>query len=126
MLTVKIESFKDSKVYDNNLNYIYLLEITHGIERFHKIGITYQNPVKRIENIKCTSNKCYNSKILWSTDKIVRTCDAVEIEKNMALKYKNSKYSPTIKFSGYTECYIFDDINTVIASLEVAIQDKDK
>ena len=36
------------------------------------------------------------------------------------------KYVPNFKFDGYTECYLNLDINSIIASLEVAIQDKEK
>jgi hypothetical protein len=28
------------------------------------VGITYQSPLKRMENIKCTSNKRYNCKLI--------------------------------------------------------------
>ena len=125
-MNVKIESFKNSKVNDKNLNYIYILEIHSENEKFYKIGITYQKPKKRIEHIKCTSNKKYIANLIWSTGKNVTTYNAVEIEKNMSKIFSNKKYIPQHSFSGYTECYIFDDIDTVIASLEVAIQDKGK
>jgi hypothetical protein len=125
-MNVKIESFKNSKAYDINLNYIYLFEITSEDEVFHKVGITYQSPFKRMENIKCTSNKRYNCKLIWSTDKSIKTFNAVEIEKYISKLYFNNKYLPKIRFSGYTECYNFEDVDTVIANLEVAIQDKYK
>ena len=125
-MNVKIESFKNSKIFDTKLNYIYLFEISSKEELFHKVGITYQNPFKRMENIKSTSNKKYNCKLIWSTDKNIETYKSVEIEKYISNLYINSKYIPATKFSGYTECYQFEDIQTVIANLEVAIQDKCK
>ena len=123
---VKVESLKHSKSYDKSLNYIYVLGISNDNESFIKIGITKQSPLKRIEHIKCTSNKKYQPKLIWSTDKTIETCKAVEIENRMSELLSNIKYVPNFKFGGYTECYLPLDINSIIASLEIAIQDKEK
>lgn len=122
----KVESLKHSKFYDRTLNHIYILEISNDNESFIKIGITKQSPLKRIEHIKCTSGKKYKPKLIWSTDKTIETWKAVEIENIMSEMLSDIKYVPNFKFDGYTECYLNLDINSIIASLEVAIQDKEK
>lgn len=94
---------------------LYLLEFNNDDEKFIKIGISKEFNVRHTvleRNSKC---KIINLDVL-STN----LYDAIIIEKDLIDTYKTSKYKPSHKFPGHTECFsigIVEDILKVFSEL---------
>jgi hypothetical protein len=93
---------------------IYLL--TDGVQL--KIGITNNSAETRCSIINQLGKK--NFKVLWSHTSIGK--EIQRIEKLSLNEVRNLYENPTDKFNGYTECFVTQDIDTVLSVLEKNIQ----
>lgn len=88
----------------NKLSYIYLIELFKSNEIFYKVGIT-SNPTNRFKEL----NKKYKlGKINMFSSEDAGTI--FDIESKLHKELKEFKYTPKLRFDGYTECYLYNDI----------------
>lgn len=97
-------NYKNAEKYKNEwINkdaFIYIVRLYNENEDFIKIGISVHENLK----IRFLSTPCpYNFEKLNIFK--MSLYDAVLIEQNFLNNNKNFKYTPEIKFNGYTECY---------------------
>ena len=97
---------KNIMFYDDNTTQsldmfgkVYFLRLKNNEEEFYKIGITSREDNKRINRFK----KLYNVEILNIIESDIR--DSYLLEQMILKNYKKYKYTPKIKFKGYSECF---------------------
>jgi hypothetical protein len=81
----------------NKFSILYKVRLYNNTENFYKIGITTNNLKQRMNSIP------YNYEIV----EIISTnlYDAYILEQDLHTQLSNFKYTPLIKFKGYTECF---------------------
>lgn len=86
----------------DKLSYIYLVKLYNDTETFYKIGIT-QNPTYRFRDISYKYNletivlkPSINAGIIFDCENIIHNL------------LKTERYKPKIKFSGFTECFNYN------------------
>jgi hypothetical protein len=80
---------------------VYFLKFYGNDEKFYKIGVTKREIKKRIANIPYNLVECKYEEMSFY--------EAYLLEKELKNKLKEFRYTPKIKFGGWTEC--FDRIN---------------
>ena len=88
---------------------LYLLKFSNKNESFYKIGITLQTIKRRFHTKMYANYKIEEILLLKDTGKIIW-----ELEKLFIKKYKQFKYNPMEEFQGISECFNFDDIQSII------------
>jgi len=86
-----------------NNAFLYLISINSDEEQFYKIGITTKSINKRFTKLEVPTYKI-NVEISLKC-KLIK---AFEYEQHIIAKLKDYKYTPKYKFSGRTECFIYD------------------
>ena len=84
--------------------HIYLAHFESDTESFYKIGITSNEVEKRFLTINDYCVTIIDSKTLINYDCAV-------LEKKVHDKFEEQSYTPKHKFSGWTECFTFEDEN---------------
>lgn len=98
------------KQHKNKQGYLYIIKFFNEEETFIKVGMTKQHKIKK----RFSSQVNYRYQILVYQPMSLKR--AYLLEQQYKLKYKDHKYTPKIKFGGYTECFkeqILEDIINV-------------
>ena len=99
------KQFTEYKTFknDHTENYLYLLKFVSNVETFYKIGITVDlNSRLRVMH----SQTRYHYEITLVDYRHSDKESIVSQEKYLHQKYSELSYEPTIKFGGYTECFL--------------------
>lgn len=89
---------------------VYIIACFNDNEYFIKIGKTFNSINKRFAGNK---KMPYNFVLLQNyTFDTSLSCSL--FEKKLHKKYKNSSYKPSIKFEGYTECFLTKVLDYVL------------
>lgn len=91
---------------------LYVFKITSDNEDFYKVGLS-NNPLKRSYGIRSDSNKIYKVEILHIVENNSDTLFKLE----QSIVGSLEKYSPNIKFGGYTECISINPIPILQAKI---------
>ena len=87
---------------------IYLIECNSDEEKFLKLGIT----VGKIKNRYAKSKMPYNYEVITYSEDSAETI--YDLEQYFRSNFKSQRYSPNIKFNGYTECYDYKHKEEII------------
>lgn len=96
---------KNIQYHANKPCCVYLLKIAHNNVTFYKIGITSDVKVR----VRLILDELTESKISVIQESWSNTIECVMLEKVLLKQVKNSRYKHSIKFGGYTECFIPDN-----------------
>lgn len=93
---------------------LYLAEIYNEEEKFIKIGISI-NPYKRLFYEFVDRTYCFKIIKIFKNDNI----NFRRIEQEKIKEFKKYKYTPKIKFDGYTECFLFENRNDILSDIKI-------
>lgn len=102
---------------DNNKNYpldLYVISIDRGYEKFIKIGIS-KDYIQRLKNIKVKAGG--EVKLIYKLPCTLQEATLLEDKILLDLRDKYKKHFNK-KFSGYTECLIFESKDEVIFKIK--------
>lgn len=92
---------------------VYLVKLSNSTDIFHKIGLS-SNLGKRVSELSRDSG-CYVE--LVANFDFIDSMDAWDTEEILLNEFKDLSYEPQQTFSGYTECFKFDNINDIIKTI---------
>ena len=101
-------------------NILYLTKITNINEVFLKVGITNKNTTARFWRDKCLKVQTLD------TIKCGLRSDAIKIERDTLKLFKRFKYTPQVKFTGYTECFYEDSESILVTYFEKVKNERNK
>ena len=106
----KTDFINHCEAYGKQVAILYIIHIYNDIENFIKIGITSKSVKERFRKFKKSTG--YGYKILKEVVMKPKNCWEEELKfKNKFTKYR---YTPKIKFAGYTECFEYDKLKTIL------------
>ena len=89
---------KHKEFFKDRIGIIYILRLIGKGEMFYKVGITGRDEKYRFNSI----SQSYKVNIEYKKEMLIE--DAYTLEQFFLEDFKNKKYTPKIKFKGYTEC----------------------
>lgn len=96
---------KHSDFFINRRGILYVIRLTNSNEDFFKVGITSPHRLNyRFNEFK----KLYNISIEYTEEGLI--VDKYKLEQRFLKEFKQYKYTPMEKFTGYTECLSINPI----------------
>lgn len=97
---------KHKEFFDHHFSFLYVVHLSSETESFYKVGITAKDRFKyRLKALR----KDYNVKVVYTQEGLTK--DNFNLEQRFLREFKNYKYVPGIKFTGYTECLTTNPID---------------
>lgn len=96
---------KDLDFYKSQECSVYLLRLERNGETFHKIGISRDMKVR----LSLLQKELPDYLIEVVCENRSNTYDSLVKEKQFHKRLRKFRYTPDIKFGGYTECFVLDD-----------------
>jgi len=99
----------------NESGLLYIALGTNNTECFIKIGITRQDPSKRLLN----ESHAYHFEVLTHINMLIY--DAFILEQHILTHLQKYKYQPLVDFGGKTECFSLDALDEIVESIDAFI-----
>jgi len=105
----KTTAIRNKEAWKSIKSFVYVVKMSIGNDIFYKIGITKPNTIKR--RFSALKNICDTMDILMIIED--NLFNSIFIEDDLHIMFKNKKYTPINKFSGWTECFSNIDLNDI-------------
>lgn len=100
-------------------NSFYILSCSNENEKFIKVGITMLNISRRYSGQKCLP---YDWEVIY--ENICDTTDGIRVENEMHDSF--DRFTPSIKFGGYSECYSYKDAEAIVSKAKQSLSSEPK
>lgn len=94
------------------IGYLYVIKLSSIKEEFIKVGVTTREVIRRYREIELNSKYLVQEISLYKG--IPEFIESIE----KSIHYRYTKYIPSVKFPGYTECFKIDYLKQILETLD--------